>query len=584
MIGNLTPHTVDKLIFCALLFLLLPNGARAQTATPTPTPLSEEDQEQVARRDRLAVQAEIAQHQKEIAEAQKATRDAKFPKPDTKPLEGKTEINDNALIESQMVAYVSLARAANKIVQAIKRGDMNNLAIFNEQDMTVLSSYKIAINKSQIIRDGYCQLFDRKTIHDLNFEEVCPLTSNGSRTKAINPLLPAESFLGAFVDLTGLLRTNVQINGQTFDIDEAPLVAEVFRAARRSDGLKDVTLYYPHVMAPNLDPRKKSEILGIMEEINLLRVEAGALLNDIQTKSADRAEAEGDVKGLKKNLKDLNRQKADSKAAAKRLLEAYCHKLANEKLRLPENSGLADDEQEELELLEKLSKGCRGMPPEKRELALELRDTIKGLRAKIAATTSDLDEATNQFNALTQQLMDLLKKLSPDLQSPDALSSAIAKLKGVNDQFDKFIASLLENDSSTGINTLSSYIRAEQLKTAFPEYAIPFDETTAPEKDTTAPQKSQNTFWLQLKVVKAGGNNRIKTNLLWDIFTGGNRVSHSGGVIVEYVLYDAFGRSVASDTITEYTNYIKANRIKDLPDSVVDDCGKEPCPGKKRKD
>ncbi len=558
-----------------LVVLALSVAPCIQAQTPTPTPKSEEVQKLEEQKAQLDLR-------KGIAEDEKAIRDAKFPKPDTKALEGKTEINDNAVIESQMVAYVSMARAANKIINAIKATKIENLAIYNERDLNLLTSYKVSTHKIQLIRDGYCSLLAPETITKLKLDNICPSPPSGEmRELSINPLSIANSFLGAFVDLTALLRTNVQIKGQTFDIDEAPLVAEVFRAARRSDGLgKDVKLYYPLVIAPNVDPRQKSEILGILEKVNLLRVEAGALLSDIQKKSKDLAESDDNVKGLKKSIKDLKRQKEEAKDAAKRLLEAYCRALAHKKLKLLENEGLDDDEQQELELLEKLTMGCRRMPAEKRELALGLRDTIKGLRAKLNQVKSDLQDEDGTNTSLKKELIDLLMKLNADLQKPEELSSAIARLKAVNDQFDKFVNSLVDVDSGTGLNTLTSYIRAEQLKTALPEYAIPFQDE---KKDSNNKAKEKKSYWLQLKVVKAGGNNRIKTNLLWDVFTGGSRVSHSGGAIVEYILYDAYGTSVASDTITEYTNYIKAGKVRDLPDDTIDDCGSVPCPPKKNR-
>ena len=77
-----------------------------------------------------------------------------------------------------------------------------------------------------------------------------------------------------------------------------------------------------------------------------------------------------------------------------------------------------------------------------------------------------------------------------------------------------------------------------------------------------AEQKDTDFYWLQLKVLKAGGNNRIKTNLVVDIFTGGNRLSHSGGVVVEYILFDRNGLAKASDIFTEYSGYIKSGNIK----------------------
>ena len=130
-------------MICALAFLTLLGGAQAQT--PTPTPLSEAQQELQRRRDLLNLQKEIAESEQAIAEAEKAKREAKYSKSDTKPLEGKTTV-DGAVIESQMVAYVSMARAANTLVLALSRhsGNVNNLAIFNEADVKLLFSYKVA--------------------------------------------------------------------------------------------------------------------------------------------------------------------------------------------------------------------------------------------------------------------------------------------------------------------------------------------------------------------------------------------------------------------------------------------------------
>jgi hypothetical protein len=67
-----------------------------------------------------------------------------------------------------------------------------------------------------------------------------------------------------------------------------------------------------------------------------------------------------------------------------------------------------------------------------------------------------------------------------------------------------------------------------------------------------------------LKVQKAGGNNRVKTNLVVDLFTGGSRLSHSGGAVVEYILFDRDGKAVSSDIITGYEGYIKADKVRKL--------------------
>lgn len=146
---------------------------------------------------------------------------------------------------------------------------------------------------------------------------------------------------------------------------------------------------------------------------------------------------------------------------------------------------------------------------------------------------------------------------------PNVIEAAdvAAQLKARNEQFDKFVAAIVQASAGGGPNALTSYIKAENLMDALREKPN--------EKPNEKP--AEKSYWLQLKVVKAGGNNRIKTNLIWDVFTGGNRVSHSGGVIVQYILYDLTGKAVISDTITEYTEYIKADKVRKLPSSTVDD-------------
>jgi hypothetical protein len=67
---------------------------------------------------------------------------------------------------------------------------------------------------------------------------------------------------------------------------------------------------------------------------------------------------------------------------------------------------------------------------------------------------------------------------------------------------------------------------------------------------------------LELKVINAVGNNRIKTNLIVDIFRGGNRVSHSGGVIAQYNLFKPSGQSIVSGVASVYTKYIDAGKIR----------------------
>lgn len=77
-------------------------------------------------------------------------------------------------------------------------------------------------------------------------------------------------------------------------------------------------------------------------------------------------------------------------------------------------------------------------------------------------------------------------------------------------------------------------------------------------------RNNNDGYWLEIKAVKAGGTTRVKTNLIVDVFTGGNRVSHSGASLVQYNLYDNTGMSVLSGIVPDYIPYTKPKKIPDL--------------------
>jgi len=501
------------------LFLLLSAGAPSVTAqTPTPDPESEEIK-------RLKEEKTRAELKKDIVVAEKAEFDAKFPKPTTSPLAGETKINDGAVIESEMISYLSMAYAADRIVEKLrdKEVPVKNLAIYNRADIDLLLNYRATTAQLDILFQEFCNVIpDPKP-------EGCP----GPGVKATNRSVTAvtgiiSSFLGSFVDMTALLRTNVTIQGHTFSVDEASLVSEVFRAARAEDGLclvKDAarkcltkpSLYYPAAFPPN-DPTldTKSKLLTRLEELNNLKARVLVTMAAREELLKAIVETKGEVARLKALIKGGPQQVLNARAALAHLEE------------------IKDEEE----------KHGRRMP-------FEMLERMKQLRASMIKLEADIKAAP-----------ELLKKAEADLATlqgagnEDKLREQQAKMKLVNERFDQLIATLIKTDAATGINSLTAYLRAENLQGVMKE-----DE-----------EGQGRSYWLQLAVVKAGGNNRIKTNLIVDIFTGGSRLSHSGGVIVQYNLYDLRGRSILSDTLTEYTGYTKAGRIKRLknPDRVDD--------------
>lgn len=502
-------------ISACLLLIFSCHPAKAQSASPSPTPESEELKALKERNAILEQEAKAAGFEKDVAEAKKKEAEAKFPKPNSSPLEGKTTINDGAVIESQMISYVSMARAANILISQLKTASVTdstgntaaikikNLAIYNERDINLLLSYKVALNQLSLIQMEYDDVLKKP---------------GGSSASFTLPTTIASSFLGSFVDLTALLRTNVDIKGQTFDIDESSLVAEVFRSARGDDGLRYVVsgkktlvnLYYPATFPPDIDPNKNSAILTILQKLFLTKSTVAALINALETNTKKVDETEGKIKTAKAKLVEIASKRKEAVVEYKRLRRIY---------------------------------GLRP-PAEVRERIEKLFDDLKALTDEETETNTAAGKLNTSLQELKTAGAALRAKLSDHLQDPSQLEDTVTQLKALNDQFTKFVEALVKASDATATNPLTGYIKAESL---------------------TRTMEGTDSYWLQLKVVKAGGNNRIKTNLVVDVFRGGNRISHSGGAIVQYNLYDTTGKSLASDTLTSYSGYLKTNQVNKLP-------------------
>ena len=85
-----------------------------------------------------------------------------FPKPTTTPLEGKTEVDAGVKIESEMLAYRSMADAADKIAGDIKKintaSTIKGIAIYNDRDIKALLGYMVITSQLKLMQDEYNRL------------------------------------------------------------------------------------------------------------------------------------------------------------------------------------------------------------------------------------------------------------------------------------------------------------------------------------------------------------------------------------------------------------------------------------------
>src|SRR5215470_10306527 len=151
-----------------------------------------------------------------------------------------------------------------------------------------------------MLRKSYCNMISSS----LTDRRVCPISAapdTQPSVTSIDPVSIVNSLVGSFVDLSALFRTNVDIKGQVFEIDEAPLVAEFFRAARRLGGLglpAGTEFYYPKMFAPYNKMSRGYKILGYLDNLQVLRNTAGKMLADLEQNTQDLDKAETSIKNL----------------------------------------------------------------------------------------------------------------------------------------------------------------------------------------------------------------------------------------------------------------------------------------------
>jgi hypothetical protein len=124
---------------------------------------------------------------------------------------------------------------------------------------------------------------------------------------------------------------------------------------------------------------------------------------------------------------------------------------------------------------------------------------------------------------------------------------SLSRLKSLNTQYDKITAEMVKTEPTSGINALTAYLQAENLYSAL---------------GCNSDQACADSYMLQLRVVSAGGNTKVKRNLITNVFTGAD-ISFSGGSIVEYILYDMNGVVKASNTFTVYEKYKNSKNIRE---------------------
>ena len=90
---------------------------------------------------------------------------------------------------------------------------------------------------------------------------------------------------------------------------------------------------------------------------------------------------------------------------------------------------------------------------------------------------------------------------------------------------------------------------------------VPFWDYLRTEKILTR-MAADKIYWIKIKNAKSGGNMRVKSNPLIDIFRGGSSIKFSGGSIAYYYILDNDGKIKLSGVFYGYEPYTKSSRIR----------------------
>lgn len=274
--------------------------------------------------------AKIAKAKKDIAEADKATFAAQLPAPSTKPLEGKTDLDDKTGYFADLLAYRSLKTAAQGIVESLatKLSPEEPVFLVTKTDWQQGAVQLAEVNSRLATFNEYFEKLDPGAVSDAG------VTVAAREATSLAALAAAPAVLGAIADVAALFREDRTIKGRAVTLNQTALLADVAAELRQ----RKVTTFLPSL---NLNPssgivrafietrkkdtvarQKRSEIERAMTllatRINTLETELKAAqqkLASIPNEQADQRPAqEHEIQKLKDQLEALKHQKSNNEA------------------------------------------------------------------------------------------------------------------------------------------------------------------------------------------------------------------------------------------------------------------------------
>lgn len=462
-----------------------------------PSPSASATPTPTAEQQRLIDENTLLTLQKTNAELRKGIHDAQ-PKPTATPLAGTATVDSS--IEVEMMAYDALSGAANTV---------GNEIILKVPHAKVIAVYSAADIKDWRFYKSTSPAFaGRMAAIKSQYQTLLNKSAAGLA-------LPVAAFemgataLGSFVDLLAFFRSDVEIKGKDVTIARRPLVNELLRALR--NGKTDLILLNPGEFPPQLiDPATnkpfESPTLVALGELYILKADADKMIAKLKELAAKAAK-----------LKELGETSAKNTTTIAANLEAI----------KPIDKSLAV-------MAAKLKK-LKPSSPKAKALQTQVAEATEA-RKKL---TDENDKLTQKNVAIAADIATLTARIAALKVLTTGITVTVEDFAALNDQFLAFVADFVKVDAGTGTNPLTVFVKAENLDKAM---------------------EGPESYWFEINVDKAGGNNRVRKNLI-RFFTG-PKIDHSGGIVIDYTLYDKTGAVIYSDKFSLYGGYLEPKKIQ----------------------
>ncbi|MBK7995744.1 MAG: hypothetical protein IPK14_20905 [Blastocatellia bacterium] len=175
------------------------------------------------------------------------------------------------------------------------------------------------------------------------------------------------------------------------------------------------------------------------------------LSQNIGDKNSEITEKEKSIKSTEEELLAASKKEKEEIEKASRLMEVYATDIYKETIDISAK-------------FNKIASSTYSMPLKEKEMILALRDNIKIIQDLKTSLTSKKLKLEGELSSLQKEFESLAGNLAKLDQ--EKLKMVITQLKNLNKQFDNYITSFTQIDSTTKTNLLTSCIKAEHLREA----------------------------------------------------------------------------------------------------------------------